>query len=230
MLEMNQLHCVDCMEAMRDIPDKFFDLGIIDPPYGIGKSVFSAGYGSKGNEKWKRKWDTPYEKENWNDDAPPYEYFYELFRVSKNQIIWGANHFISRMPLDSPCWIVWDKRNGASSFADCELAWTSFHSAVRKFEYLWNGFQKQAPEIRFHPTQKPVVLYEWILQKYAQPEDKILDTHAGSASCAVACIRKGFDWFACEISENYCAKAQERIMQAYKEAEAERAQMRFDDI
>jgi len=228
MLEINKLHHVDCMDALHDIPDGFFELAIVDPPYGIGES--SRRRENNKTDKWGNPHKAKYAPEHWDDKPESYEYFKELLRVSQNQIIWGAHHFISKIPIDSPCWIVWDKRNGSTDFADCELAWTSFSSAVRKFEYLWNGFQKQAPEVRFHPTQKPVALYEWILRKYARPGDKILDTHAGSASCAVACIWKGFDWMAMEINEGYCAKAQERIEWAFKEAESERAQMRLEGI
>ena len=134
------------------------------------------------------------------------EFFAELERVSNNQIIWGANHFISRIPFDSPCWIVWDKDNGKSDFADCELAWTSFKTSVRKFTFRWNGMLQgnmKQKEFRIHPTQKPRFLYQWILQNYAKPNDKILDTHGGSMSIAIACELEGFDLDICEIDKEY---------------------------
>lgn len=134
------------------------------------------------------------------------EYFDELFRVSKNQIIFGANHFISRMPYDSSCWIVWDKDNGGSHYADCELAWTSFPSAVRKIRYRWNGMIQEnmkEKEMRIHPTQKPVDLYSRILNTFDENGYKIVVPHSGSASCEIACHRLGFDFIGFEIDEYY---------------------------
>jgi site-specific DNA-methyltransferase (adenine-specific) len=139
-------------------------------------------------------------------------YFEELIRVSKNQVIWGANHFIQNIPKpNSSCWLVWDKRNGESDFADCELAWTSFNSAVRKFEWLWNGFQKQKPEERFHPTQKPVALYDWIFKNYAKEGDKILDTHLGSGSSRISAWKAGLHFTACELDADYFAAQEKRF-------------------
>ena len=126
-------------------------------------------------------------------------------RVSKNQIIWGANHFISRMPFDSSCWIIWDKDN-SGNFADCEMAWTSFNTAVRKYKFRWNGMLQQNmkdKEIRIHPTQKPKDLYRWILKNYAKPNDLILDTHGGSMSISIACDMEGFDLDICELDKEY---------------------------
>ena len=147
-------------------------------------------------------------------DAPPPEYFAELRRVSRNQIIFGANHFISRIPFDSACWIVWDKENGQTDFADCELAWTSFKSAARLFRFKWHGMLQgdmRNKEIRIHPNQKPVKLYEWILTRYAQPGDRILDTHAGSGSCLIAAYKTQHDFLGFELDEEYFAKADKRI-------------------
>jgi len=148
--------------------------------------------------------------------SPNEEYFKELMRVSKNQIVWGANHFISRMPYDSSAWIVWDKVNGSNDFADCEMAWTSFKKATRLFAFMWNGMMQGSSadgrimegnvskrEKRLHPTQKPVALYKWILDKYAKPNDKILDTHLGSGSIAIACHDYKFDLVACELDKEY---------------------------
>lgn len=203
------LYNLDCMDAMKEFPDKFFDLAIVDPPYGIGES------GRKNHTRGKLAIPKKYPAFAGNDEKPPDAvYFKELLRVSKNQIIWGANHFISRIPYDSHCWIVWDKDNGNTDFADCELAWTSFNTAVRKFKYRWNGMLQEnmaAKEERIHPTQKPVALYTWLLNKYAKPGFKILDTHAGSASSLVACHRAGLECWGFEINKVYYDKAKERL-------------------
>ena len=147
---------IDCMELMARYPDKHFDLAVVDPPYGIGED------GASNHSRGKFAKPTLYTPKNWDKEPPPLQYFYELFRVSKNQIVWGANHFISRMPYDSSCWIVWDKDN-SGYFADCELAWTSLNTAVRKFKWRWNRMLQQNmkdKEVRIHPTQKPIALYE----------------------------------------------------------------------
>lgn len=150
-----------------------------------------------------------------NDLKPPdRDYFVELMRVSKNQIIFGANHFISKIPFDSPCWIVWDKDNGDSDFADCELAWTSFGCAVRKFKWKWNGFMQEDmknKQFRIHPTEKPIALYKCILQKFAQPDDIILDTHVGSASSLIACHETGHKYVGFEIDKTYYDLAKKRL-------------------
>ncbi len=203
------LYNLDCMDAMKEFPDKFFDLAIVDPPYGIGES------GRKNHTRGKMAISKKYPAFAGNDEKPPDAgYFKELLRVSKNQIIWGANHFISRIPYDSHCWIVWDKDNGNTDFADCELAWTSFNTAVRKFKYKWQGMLQEnmaAKEERIHPTQKPVALYTWLLNKYAKPGFKILDTHVGSASSLVACHRAGLECWGFEIDKFYYDKAKERL-------------------
>ena len=150
---------------------------------------------------------------------PDGEYFKELMRVSKNQIIWGSNHFISRIPYDSPCWIVWDKDN-SGDFADCELAWTSFKSAVRKYEFRWNGMLQgdmKNKEIRIHPTQKPVALYKWLLTNYAKEGDLILDTHVGSASSLIACHQLGFDAVGFELDPDYYKASKERLQNIQKQ-------------
>lgn len=137
-----------------------------------------------------------------------------MFRVSKNQIIWGANHFITRINKDSPCWIVWDKDNGANDFADCELAFTSFPNAVRKFKYRWHGMLQENmknKEIRIHPTQKPVDLYAYLLKTFAKEGDKIFDSHLGSGSSRIAAYKLGFDFYGCEIDKEYFASANERF-------------------
>lgn len=192
----------DCMAAMAEFPDKFFDLAVVDPPYGIGEAN-EARMASRHHSQKK------YKGKEWDKDAPPIAYFDELRRVSKNQIVWGANHFISRMPFDSSCWLFWDKDN-YGDFADGELAWCSFNTAVRKFKYIWNGFRKQHPEERFHPTQKPIALYDWIFANYAKPGQKILDTHLGSGSSRIAANKAGMDFWGYELDEDYFAAHEKR--------------------
>jgi len=195
----------DNIEFMKTKPDNFYDLAIVDPPYGIGASNDSRfGKEFKDNTRPNAKpiKSKNYKKSEWDNKIPPDEYFKELFRVSKNQIIWGGNYFIEKLKNTS-CFIVWDKKNGESNLADCELAWTSFDTSVRKFEWLWNGFQKQKPEERIHPTQKPNALYRWILQNYAKKGFKILDTHGGSHSHAIAADIEKFDLDIIEIDTEY---------------------------
>lgn len=134
-------------------------------------------------------------------------------RVSKNQIIWGANHFINKILINSSCWIVWDKNN-SGDFADCELAWTSFKTAIRKFKYTWNGMLQENmknKEYRIHPTQKPIDLYKWLLKNYAKKGDKILDTHVGSASSLIACYEMQLDYMGFELDKEYFDKATKRL-------------------
>ena len=189
------------MELMSRYPDNYFDLAIVDPPYGLGMDK------SRNSNKGNKAGFKIYHDTDWDSKAPEKEYFDELIRVSKNQIIWGANHFISKIPYDSSCWIVWDKNNGASDNADAELAWGSFKTAVRKYtEHISTTFNN-----RIHPTQKPINLYKWILDKYAKPNDKILDTHLGSMSIAIACHDYGFDLTGCELDKEYYNKGMERI-------------------
>jgi site-specific DNA-methyltransferase (adenine-specific) len=183
----------DNMELMARYPDKYFDLAIVDPPYGI--DINSSGrlghYGGKG-----KKWDA---------NIPEESYFNELFRVSKNQIIWGGNYFY--LP-PTRCFLIWDKQQPEDiSFASCEFAWTSLNESAKTFYKRPQNADIQ----RIHPTQKPVALYKWLLDKYAKPTDKILDTHLGSGSIAIACHDYGFDLTACELDKEYFDKAMERI-------------------
>jgi site-specific DNA-methyltransferase (adenine-specific) len=184
-------------------------LAIVDPPYGIGED------GRNNHTRCKLAKSKNYQSSARYDNSPPdAAYFAELLRVSKNQIVWGANHFISRLPFDSSCWIVWDKVNGETDFADCELAWTSFTTAVRKAKFRWHGMLQQDmknKEIRLHPNQKPKSLYGWLLENYAQPNDLILDTHVGSASSLIACESMGFNYVGYELDPDYYAAAHNRM-------------------
>jgi site-specific DNA-methyltransferase (adenine-specific) len=202
---------IDCMQFMATLPDKAFDLAVVDPPYGIGESKNTRGGAQYGNAAAVSK---DYGIKDWDLKPPEKEYFVELFRVSKQQVIWGANHFISKNPIDSSCWLVWDKQTGNNRYADCELAWTSFKTAVRKFSYRWMGMLQQDmknKETRIHPTQKPVALYDWILRNYAKPGQRILDTHLGSGSSAIAAHYFGCDFVGCEIDADYFNAAKERF-------------------
>lgn len=188
------------------MPDNAFDLAVCDPPYGIGEDGQRAG--SRTGGKWHARTYHCY-----TDVCPPPEVFREIFRVSKNQIIFGANHFISRIPFDSPCWLVWDKQNGTTDFADCELAWTSFQSAVRAFRFTWNGLiqgDQKNRQVRIHPNEKPFALYRWIFQKYAKPGDKILDPFLGSGSSRIAAYDAGLNFTGYEIDPEYFRLQEER--------------------
>ena len=191
----------DNMQMMARYPDKHFDLAIVDPPYGIGED------GAKNHSRGKNAKSTKYTPKNWDKNISNLDYFVELKRVSKNQIIWGANHFIENIPsANSSGWIVWDKMDSENDFSSCELAYTSFKKGLRKFKFLWSGYWQgdmKNKEKRIHPTQKPVALYKWLLEKYANKEDKILDTHLGSGSIAIACHDYGYDLTACELDTEY---------------------------
>jgi site-specific DNA-methyltransferase (adenine-specific) len=200
----------DNMELMARYEDNYFDLAIVDPPYGIGED------GAKNHSRSKATRATRYTPKNWDNKAPDKQYFEELKRVSKNQIIFGANHFIQNIPnANSSCWIVWDKDN-TGDFADSELAYTSFKTSVRNFKWRWNGMLQQNmknKQKRIHPTEKPIQLYEWLLMNYAKEGYKILDTHLGSGSIAIACHNLGYDLTACELDKEYYNAAIKRLEQ-----------------
>lgn len=191
------------MEGMKHFPDNYFELAIVDPPYGLGDRLSDGGGKLKNTPmavlyRNSTKWDT----------APDESYFNELFRVSQNQIIWGGNYFW--LP-PSRCMICWDKKQYMPTLSAWELAWTSFDKPSKIFRYV------STDKNRFHPTQKPVALYQWLLKNYAKPGDKILDTHVGSASSLIACHELGFDYVGFEIDKEYFEKANERLEQAKKQ-------------
>lgn len=198
---------MDCLHYMKQCEDKQFDLAIVDPPYGISINKQSQGKGGGVAKKIE------YTKKDWDSAIPSADYFAELKRVSKNQIVWGGNYFVEHLE-NSPCWVVWDKVNGTTDFADCELAWTSFKTSVRKIEWKWAGMLQQNmknKEIRIHPTQKPKALYEWLLMNYAESGNKILDTHLGSGSIALACYNMKMDLVGLEIDKEYFDNANKRL-------------------
>lgn len=196
------------MDYLLDYTDDHFDLAIIDPPYGIKQD------GRKNHTRGNKAPASDYRDLTRYDDSPPDKaYFDQLFRVSKNQIIFGANHFINLIPFASPAWIVWDKQN-TGDFADAELAWTSFSGPVRIARFRWNGMiqgDMKNKEKRIHPNQKPVKLYQWILRNYAKPGEHILDTHVGSGSSIIACAGMGFKYTAFEIDQAIFIRAMNRI-------------------
>ena len=197
---------IDCMEYMATLEDNAFELAIVDPPYGLGKH--------EGKPSRNRFASVEYLKKEWDAVPPTADYFKELKRISKNQIIWGANHFCGIFGGSSSCWIVWNKENWGSHFADCELAYSSFDSAVRMFRYRWAGMLQgdmKNKERRIHPTQKPVKLYNWLLKNYAKEGDRILDTHLGSGSSAIAAHYGGFDFVGCELDPDYFKGALKRF-------------------
>jgi len=202
---MTQVFNRDCMEAMKEFPDKFFELAIVDPPYGLDLANMNMGIGkSKKSSKAKnRKW----KAKDWDKQTPDTAYFNELLRVSKNQIIWGGNYF-DLAPF--PHFIIWDKEIPEGlSFADCELAWTSFTKAPRIFRYSAYLDKKE----KFHPTQKPIALYKWLLKNYAKEGDKILDTHLGSGSSRIAADQMGFDFWGYELDKDYFEASVKRFNQ-----------------
>ena len=204
------LNC-DCMEYMATVPDKYFDLAIVDPPYGIGVSYQ--------DNTQRGKLGSHYEKKDWDKQPPNNEYFEHLFRVSKQQIIWGANHFIERINKNSSCWVVWNKKTVGNT-ADCELAWTSFKTSVRRFDFMWEGFWQENmknKELRIHPTLNPVALYKWLLTNYAKKGQRILDTHLGSGSSAIAAHYFGVDFVGCELDKDYFEAAKARFDMATKQ-------------
>jgi len=205
----------DNMELMARYEDNYFDLAIVDPPYGINFDGNTTVKGKSGKAKtFSNK--QHHTKKGWDNERPLPEYFEELKRVSKNQIIWGGNYFADLLPAKKG-WIYWDKKitnANNTNYSDGELAYTSFDCILRKYTYDWIGFgylnnpQKQK---KIHPTEKPIQLYEWLLMNYAKENDKILDTHLGSGSIAIACHNLGYDLTACELDKEYYDAAIKRI-------------------
>jgi len=191
----------DCMDLMKEFPDKHFDLAIVDPPYGIGYDGANQTSGSHGGRK-------AHKFKGWDTQVPDENYFNELYRVSKNQIIWGANYMVKYLK-PSMGWIVWRKDRGEFSSSDAELAYSSFNRALR--EYTKNPLVLVREGGTIHPTQKPICLYKWLLKNYAEPGQKILDTHLGSGSIAVACHDYNFDLTASEIDKEYFDLTMKRV-------------------
>jgi len=203
------LYNQDCLPAMKEMPDNAFSLAIVDPPYGIDDKLYRSDYGKNSGGALAK-----YSKNRW-DVKPNVEYFNELIRTSKNQIVWGGNYFTEYLEPNR-CWICWNKDNSAKNFSSIELAWTSFDLLPNYYYYAWGGLSecivgRNKKEKSIHPTQKPVALYKWLLTNYAKPGQTILDTHLGSGSIAIACHDYGYDLTAYEIDKEYFEAATGRI-------------------
>jgi len=215
---LSELYNMDCVEGMKYFPDKYFDLAIVDPPYGLNISKRNGSIGQKKNQGKI----TRYESKNWDNAIPNKGYFDELFRVSKEQIIWGANYFTHYIP-PAMGWIVWDKKQPEGvTFAMAELAFCSIRKSVKIFSCsraeiqncVSNNFEIGKVNAKIHPTQKPVKLYEWILKRFAEPGARILDTHVGSGSSRIACYNNGLPFLGFEIDKDYCEASEKRFINA----------------
>jgi len=207
----NIVHLGDCMLGMAQYPDNYFELAIVDPPYAVGAS--DGTFGNKGVYTQRGKALKHYAN---HDKTPDGDYFKELFRVSRNQIIWGANYYPQYLYHSGA--IIWDKKLTGSPMSDCEIAFQSFNKLVKKCECEWNGFLKgKEKDHRIHPNQKPIQLYKWQLTKYAKPNDKIFDSHVGSGSSRIACYDMGFDFTGYEIDEDYWQAQEDRYQNHIKQ-------------
>jgi len=224
------LYNADCQEIMKIFPDKYFDLAIIDPPYGINVTKMSLGCGGgllkqdgtvkklrdsrlKGSGKLKNRIINQMSCD-WDFNPPTEEYFFELFRISKNQIIWGGNYF--NLP-PTRCVVCWDKEQVFENFSQIELAWTSYDKPAKLFRYSNAGFRSKDKSHKIHPTQKPVELYKYLLKRFANPEMKIIDTHLGSGSICLACDDLGCEMTGIEIDTEYYEAAKKRIINHQKQ-------------
>lgn len=205
----NTVHCADCLDIMKQLPDKCIDLVLTDPPYGIGE-IGGRNLADRPTKKWKNPQSQIYKTFD-DSKIPDEKYFKDIFRISKNQIIFGANNFTEYLPK-STGWIVWDKRvNPKELLSMCELAFSSFNKRCMKFEYLWAGFKKENPEYRYHVTQKPVALFGWILQNYSTPSMTVFDPFAGSGTTAIACLETGRNYICIEKEPDYVEIINKRI-------------------
>jgi site-specific DNA-methyltransferase (adenine-specific) len=192
----------DCVEGMKRFSDGYFDLAIVDPPYGIGKT-----WGKSSCPKYNHR--KKYTNKNWNNEIPSDAYFEQLYRVSKHQIIWGCNYYNGYIKATGR--IVWDKKTAQEITSACDLASQSFTNKIDIFRFMWDGYRQEQPEERIHPTQKPVALYSHLLKKYALDGWKILDTHLGSGSSRIACHKAGFEFVGFELDAEYYEKQEKRF-------------------
>jgi site-specific DNA-methyltransferase (adenine-specific) len=220
-MPISNVYNSDCMEGMKAFPDKFFELAIVDPPYGINADVKNNGKNSDRHEKTSLAKINTYKKTNWDNSTPTEEYFNELFRVSKKQIVWGANNFGLKGGM-----LYWHKNVTMPTYSSGELAWLSWLNKIEFVELTWHGMLQHDmhnKEQRIHPTQKPIQLYKWLLKNYAKPNDKILDTHLGSQSSRIAAYKLGFDFWGWEIDREYFDKGNERFEKSIAEPLFEQA-------
>ena len=245
-MSVNIAYNMDCMIAMREMPDNAFDLAVVDPIYG---DVTAGGYITGKNQGGVGP-HPKYHDAAWKQEKTGADYFKELFRVSKNQIIWGGNYFVKEIARDSQCWIVWDKCHPEGcKFADAELAWTSFNSKTRIFRYMWNGMCQGMPgdgtkmqgdkslnEKRIHPMQKPVALYTWIYKNFTKRGDRLLDTHLGSGSSRIAAYTLGLDFTGYEKEKIYFDLQEKRFaahssqVDMFLDGWAVEKQLTFDEL
>ena len=197
MTDNTKVFNMDCMEAMRNTPNKYYDLAVVDPDFGLNEKISQGG-------SWAAKWK---KEDGFLGGKPTFKYFDELRRISVNQIVWGGNYFADMLPA-SRCYIIWDKVAHMDTLADCEIAWTSFDKNAKIFKHVRN-----TSETRIHICQKPVKLYEWLLHHYAKPTDKILDTHLGSQSSRIAAFKGGYDFTGYEIDTDYFNDGNKRFNQ-----------------
>jgi site-specific DNA-methyltransferase (adenine-specific) len=207
---ISETHNMDCIEYMRSFPDNHFELAIVDPPYGINEKGSRNLTGDRPNAKWRNPNSQHYKAFD-DSKIPSSEYFKELFRISKMQVIWGGIYFTEHL-YTSTGWLIWNKKvNEKEHLSMCEMAWTSFNRRVLMYEYLWAGFRKKHQIERIHPTQKPVDLYKWVIEKCAKPGDKIFDSHLGSGSSRIAAYDMGFDFYATELDADYFRDQEKRF-------------------
>jgi len=204
----NSVICDDSLHILKQLSDKSIDLVLTDPPYGIGEAK------GKNKSRGLLAKSKDYGNLDWDDKIPNKEYFDEILRVSKNSIIWGGNYFIEYLN-NSPCWLVWDKDNGKTDFADCELAWTNFNTAVRKYKFKWQGMLQENmgrnKEVRYHPTQKPVSLFTWCLNNYVKQGSIILDPFGGGGTTAMSCLETNNTYIVIDQCQSYVDISNERI-------------------
>jgi len=207
--ELGKLYHGDCLEVMKEMANNSIDVILTDPPYGIMQMMYGKNQTREKLAKTKN-----YGEYKWDKAIPDKIYFDEMKRISKNQIVFGGNYFVEYLN-NSSCWIVWDKHGGGkydNDFADCELAWTSFRKAVKRYSILWHGMLRVEKEYkRTHPTQKPIRLFCHILEDFTKNNDLICDPYLGSGTTAIACERLNRQWIGIEISKEYCDIAVERI-------------------
>jgi site-specific DNA-methyltransferase (adenine-specific) len=197
----NKVYLEDCTEALKRFSDGYFDIAVVDPPYGIGANKMQLGNGKKKIYRGEADWDNA---------IPTAEYWEQLFRVSKNQIVWGGNYMTEYLKPTS-AWLFWDKGTGENDFADGELAWTSYNGALRKITKSWVGANAKDGLERIHPTQKPIYLYDWIFNRFAKEGNLILDTHVGSGSSRIAAHKNKLHFVGFEIDKGYYEAQEKRF-------------------
>jgi len=225
-MEINKIYLGDCLEIMKSIPDKSIDLVLTDPPYGIGRANNNKTIGKNKSRKNSLTIRTDYKNNIWDNSTPDKIYFDEIIRISKHQIIWGANYFIDKMPYNSKCWLIWDKVDTIPTYSDGEMAWTNFDKPLKIIPLIHSGFKRGqkigkdskiiynipfSGAMDIHPTQKPIKLFEWILHNYSNEGDTVLDPFAGSFTTAIACLKSKRNYICIEKEPKYFELGKKRI-------------------